>query len=558
MISTDMKFGSLLAGLGARAGNALDTLRNTLIDILPGEKPSWLVVELSGSYPARKRKQRLLARVMSMGEKTASMEEFEAIVTALLRADWLTGVVFRYDQLGVDLATAYALRRQLKRLRAGGKQVVVVANNLSTSGFYLATTADRVIAPEGAEFFVNGMSLTTTFMADALARIGVRFEKLAIKEYKNAGDQLVRSTMSDAQREQYGALLDSFQETITTSAAEDRGTTAAAVRGWIDEGVTSAVQAQALGMIDEVAYEDEYMTKRHQPFASGRRFIPGRVRPIASKRVAVVSLSGSIVPGKSRKLPLPLPLFGEEMAGSETLVRALRAAGADKNTAAVVFHVDSGGGSALASDLIWREVKLLAERLPVVAVMGQYAASGGYYVLTHATEVLAAPTTLTGSIGVVMAKPILKEFNSKYGFNPESVTRGRFAEIMSSARAFDEQELALMQRYNEEVYSRFVSRVATGRNLSEERVNEIGRGRVWSGVDALDLGLVDGFGDVALAIERARELAGLPEDAATWNVEPPKRYLAPVVEEPRAVLGVLGALLEERALLLHPLELKLR
>lgn len=558
MSSSKRNLGSLLADIGTQAGNALTSLRNAIVDALPGERPSWLVVELSGGYPARKNKQRLLSRAMSLGDKHLSLEEFEAVVSGLLRADWLTGVVFRYDQLSVDLATAYALRRQLARLRAGGKQVVVTATNLTTTGYYLATVADRIIAPEGAEFFVNGMSLSTTFMADALARYGVRFDKLAIKEYKNAGDQLARSAMSDAQREQYGALLDSFQQTITTTTAEDRRTTPAAVRGWIDAGVTSAGQALGLGMIDEVAYEDEYLTKRHQPYATGRRFIPGRTRPAGGKRVAVVSLTGNIVPGKSRKLPVPLPLFGEEMAGSETLVRALRAAGSDERTAAVVFHVDSGGGSALASDLIWREVKLLADKLPVVAVMGQYAASGGYYVLTHATEVIAAPTTLTGSIGVVMLKPVLEEFNATYGFNPESVTRGRFAEIMSTAKGFDEQERALLQRYNDEVYGRFVSRVASGRGLSEERVNEIGRGRVWSGVDALELGLVDQLGDVALAVERARALAGLPTDAPTWNVEPPKRYLAPVIEDPRAVLRSLQGLLEERTWLLHPVDLKLR
>lgn len=550
--------GSLLPDLATHTANALTSLRNAIIDVLPGERPAWLVVDLSGSYPARRKRQRLVSRALALGERQPSLEEFEELVSRLLAATWLTGVVVRFEQLSVDLATAYALRRQLTRLREGGKRLVVSTNNLTTASFYLATAAERIIAPESAELSVNGMSLSTTFMADALARYGVRFEKLAIKEYKNAGDQLTRSTMSDAQREQYGAFLDSFQQTVTTTVARDRATTPATVTRWLDEGVTSAARALELGMIDEVAYEDAFMTKSHQPYATGRRFLARPARPVGDKRVAIVSLTGSIVQGESRKLPLLLPLLGEELAGCQTLVRALRTAGADERTAAVVLHVDSGGGSALASDLIWREVKLLSERLPVVAVMGQYAASGGYYVLTHATEVIAAPTTVTGSIGVVLGKPVLEEFNAKYGFNPESVTRGRFAELMSSARGFDEQERALLQRYSEEVYGRFVSRVASGRRLSEERVNEIGRGRIWSGADALGLGLVDHLGDVASAVERARELAGLAKDAPAWNVEPPKHYLAPVIEDPRTVVNVLGALLAERALLLHPLELRLR
>lgn len=550
--------GSLLPDLATHTANALTSLRNAIIDVLPGERPAWLVVDLSGSYPARRKRQRLVSRALALGERQPSLEEFEELVSRLLAATWLTGVVVRFEQLSVDLATAYALRRQLTRLREGGKRLVVSTNNLTTASFYLATAAERIIAPESAELSVNGMSLSTTFMADALARYGVRFEKLAIKEYKNAGDQLTRSTMSDAQREQYGAFLDSFQQTVTTTVARDRATTPATVTRWLDEGVTSAARALELGMIDEVAYEDAFMTKSHQPYATGRRFLARPARPVGDKRVAIVSLTGSIVQGESRKLPLLLPLLGEELAGCQTLVRALRTAGADERTAAVVLHVDSGGGSALASDLIWREVKLLSERLPVVAVMGQYAASGGYYVLTHATEVIAAPTTVTGSIGVVLVKPVLEEFNAKYGFNPESVTRGRFAELMSSARGFDEQERALLLRYSEEVYGRFVSRVASGRRLSEERVNEIGRGRIWSGADALGLGLVDHLGDVASAVERARELAGLAKDAPAWNVEPPKHYLAPVIEDPRTVVNVLGALLAERALLLHPLELRLR
>ncbi|HZJ10513.1 MAG TPA: signal peptide peptidase SppA [Trueperaceae bacterium] len=538
--------------------NAVTTFRNTLAKLLPGERPSWLVLELSGSYPARKVKRKFLARALGMSERPSSQEEFEAQVSSLLRADWLTGVVLRVGDLSADLASAYAVRNQLLRLRAGGKRVVVVATNLGNTSYFLASAADRLIAPESAEFFVNGMSLGATFMADALERFGVRFDKLAIKEYKNAGDQFVLPAMSEAQREQYDALLHSFQTSTGEAIAASRSTSAEAVKGWVDEGVTSAAQAQRRGMIDQVAYEDQVMSKQHRPYAAGARFIPGVRRPAGGRHVAVVSLVGNIVPGKSRKLPIPLPLFGDALAGSDTLVRALRAAAKNERTAALVFHVDSGGGSALASDLIWREVKLLAEKMPVVAVMGQLAASGGYYVLTHATEVIAAPTTITGSIGVVMAKAVLEEFNDKHGFNPESVKRGRYAEIMSSARGFDEQERELLARYMGEIYQRFVARVADGRGLSEERVNEIGRGRIWSGADAVQLGLVDRLGDVSAAIARAKELAGLRPDAPSWNVPAPHSYLPPNAAEPSTLLRTVGKLFNERALLMHGIPVNIR
>ncbi len=533
-------------------------LRNAVVAALPGDRPSWLVMELSGTFPARRRKRKLFSPDTLLGkEKELSQEELEARVTALLAADWLEGVVVRIQDLHVGLATAYAVRRQLERLKAGGKRVVVSTTVLRDADFLVASVADEIVVPEGAEFYVNGMALTSTFMAGFLDRYGVRFQKLAIREYKSAMDNLVRREMSEGQREQLEALLDSLQLTFRNEVAAGRGRTEEEVGRWIDEGITSAPGAQAAGMIDRIAYEDEFLGEQHKPFGAGARFLPKPVRPASSKRVALVSLEGTIVPGKSRKAPLPVPLFGDVMAGSETLVRALRAAGRDKSTAAVVFHVDSGGGSALASDLMWREVKLLAERMPVVAVMGEVAASGGYYVLTHATRVVAAPTTITGSIGVLSAKPVLEEFNDKYGFNPETVKRGRFADMQTTARPFDAEELALAERYISEVYERFVARVADGRGLDPERVNEIGRGRIWTGADALGLGLVDELGDVASAVALAKRLAGLGADAPVWNVEAPQRYTLPVGADAESFVRAVAPLLQERGLLMMPLGFKL-
>lgn len=538
--------------------NGVTYLRNALVRALPGERPKWLMLEMSGTYPARKPKRRFMSVDALLGrERPRSQEEFAAQVTALIAAPWLEGVVLRFEGLQIDLSTAYALRRQLERLRAAGKRVVVAASHIGGSDYYLASAADEIVMPESAELNVRGIALSTTFMADALSRFGIRVEKLAIKEFKNALDQFALPAMSDAQKLQYGALLDSTERTFLEGVASGRGKSTDEVKAWVDEAVSSAVTAKNAGMIDTVAYEDEFLSKQHKTYASGARFLPGLTRPLTGKRVAVVSLQGSIVPGKSSKPPVPVPFFGSSMAGSETLVAALRTASRDASTAAVVFHVDSGGGSALASDLIWREVKLLAAKKPVVAVMGSVAGSGGYYVLTHASKVMAAPTTITGSIGVVSAKFVLEEFNKKYGFNPETIKRGRFADLEQSARGYDEEEHALVEGYIEEVYQRFVARVADGRGLSEERVNEIGRGRIWSGADAMEIGLVDELGDVEVAVARAKEIAGLHEDAAVWSVPTPTRYLLPSQDDPTTLLRAVGPLLTGRALLMHPAELQL-
>lgn len=537
--------------------NSAARVRNAVVRALPGERPAYIVLELSGSYLARRRKRKLVSLSTVLGaEREQSLEELAEQVTALLQAPWLDGVVIRLGELSLDLATAFALRNQLERLRAGGKRVVVVAGEFNGVTYYLASAADEVIAPESASLWVHGLALSTTFMAEALARFGVRFEKLAIEEFKNAGDQFSLPAMSEAQRLQYDALLESVERTYLGTVAAGRGRTPDEVRTWVDQGVTSADAARDLGMIDRVAYEDEFIGARYKTYAQGVRFLPSRTRPLEGGRVAVVSLEGNIVSGKSRRTPVPVPLLGDAMAGSETLVRALRAAACDATTKAVVFFVDSGGGSALASDLIWREVKQLAAKKPVVAVMGQLAASGGYYVLTHATRVLAAPTTITGSIGVLVGKFVIEEFNARYGFKPETLERGRFAALTRSSRGWDEVEHDLLQRYNREIYERFVSRVADGRGLGTQRVDEIGRGRIWSGADALELGLVDELGDVQLGIARAKELARLDPDAPVWNVPAPQKLLLPTGDDPATLLRSWAPLLRERALLLHPLGLR--
>lgn len=539
--------------------NGATRLRNSIIKVLPGERPEWLVLELTGTFPARKAKRKMLSPENLMGaEKHVSQEELVTIVTALCEADWLKGVVVRIQDMQVDWAGAYAVRRQLQRLKDAGKQVVATASQLGNTTYFVASAANQIVLPESGELGINGTSVTATYKAKFLARFGISFDKLAIKEYKSAGDDMVRESMSDGQREQLNALLDSLQATFAETVGQGRSKSPDEVKAWVDTGVSSANQAAGLGMIDRVAYEDELLTKAHRLLAAGAMFLTRQVSAPSPKRVAVVSLQGSIITGKSRKPPVPLPIFGDRMAGSETLVRALRAAGKDKRTAAVVFHVDSGGGSALASDLMWREVKLLAQRMPVVAVMGSVAASGGYYVLTHATKVVAAPGTITGSIGVLTLKPVLEEFNAKYGFTPETIKRGKFADLYSASSAFNDEQRAQVQRYIDEVYGRFVARVADGRGLTPERVNEIGRGRIWSGVDALEIGLVDELGDVASAIELAKSLASLPKNAPVWNVPAPQKYVLPVGDDAESVLAAVAPLFKEKALMVMPWEFTLR
>lgn len=531
--------------------NMMVTVKNTVADI-SRDKPKWIVVELSGSFPQREQKRKLTDFPPNFGPKAMTIERLEQDITQLCNAPWLEGVVFRFETLELDLATAYALRRQLERLKESNKKIAVFATQFGMSSYYLASVAHDIIMPESADLSVFGFAFQINFVKDALERFGVSFDKLAIKEFKNAGDNLARSSMSEAQREQMTALLEGFEDSLYEDIATSRKLERSVVKAWIDDGVTSAQEAQSKGMIDQVLYEDEFINEGHVLHDDAGRYLKAKRRSFETGRVAIISLEGTIVTGKSRRSPVPVPLFGDTSAGSDSIVAAFRAAEEDDSTKAIVFHVDSGGGSPLASDLMWREVVRIREKKPVIAVMGQYAASGGYYVLTHANKVIAAPTTLTGSIGVVTLKLITQNFNEKYGINVDVIQKGRYARVFSSPNPFTEDERQHVQKFIEETYDRFISKVAEGRNMSKEQVNDLGRGRVWTGQAALENGLVDELGDLSLGIQRAKEVAQLKPDALTYNVPVPKKFLLPQVDSAEAFMKSLNPLLSEKVLFVHP------
>ena len=525
-----------------------------IASLVPGHRPQWVVVELSGSYPARIRRKPWFGLPLpaELGLSEPSLEELGRELESLGDAPWLEGVLLRIHDLRVDMATAYALRRAIAALRHTGKRTVAWLSELDHHSYYVAAAAETVVAPPSAELRLFGFGASVTFLRDALDKLGVRFEKLAIAEYKDAFDGLVRQTMSDGQREQLGALLDSIERQFAGDVAGDRRLGADDVRRAIAEGVSSAERARELGLLDRVAYEDELLGAEHRTLPEVERFLRVRSRPIGEKRVAVVTVQGLLVTGRSRRSPLALPAIGSMMAGADSIIQCLRAATDDEQTAAIVLYVNSGGGSALASDLLWHEVRRVGLRKPVVAVFGGVAASGGYYLAAGARRIVAAPGTITGSIGVVTGKLVLGELYRRWGLNSEQLKRGRFALLSHPARPLDDEERALLQRSSEEAYRRFVSCVAEGRGVSRERVNELGRGRIWSGADALGCGLVDELGDAERGIELAAELAGLPREAASWNVRAPAELLLPSPEDPSTLGRAFGTLLRERTLAIHP------
>ncbi|MEF2278560.1 S49 family peptidase [Deinococcus sp. YIM 134068] len=516
-------------------------------------RPTWVVLDLSGSYAARQPGNPIQALL----NREETLETLEARVERLRDATWLHGVLVRISEFTAAPATAHAVRGILSRL-AADKRVVAYLPQLTMTALIAASGAPEIVAPESADVLVPGFAAEPTFLGAFLKKHGIEFENLRIREYKAALTRFSQEAMDDANREQLSAYLTGLETAWTRDLAAARGVSEDAARAWLTGDLTSARAAHEAGLITRVAYEDELVGPGTRPLAAVLDLLTPQ-RPTGAKagRVAVVPVVGAIVTGKSRNNPLPLPLLGGQMAGSDTVVAALRRAKKDDKTKAIVLYVDSGGGSALASDLIWREVA--TSEKPVVAVMGEYAASGGYYILTHAKRVIASPYTLTGSIGVVSGKPVLREFNARQGFRPEPVGRER-ALMYSPSRPYSDDERALVERGISEVYDRFVTRVAEGRGMTTERVNELGRGRIWSGLDALNLGLVDELGDLHTGIQRARELADLPEDAPTWNVTPARSGPLPefVREAARAVSVEVWPFGRERVLTWFDREIKVR
>lgn len=568
-----------------------DILRNAhrliahLLSRLPGPPLDYVIVELTGSYPERTPPrppflQRVMPRPWQRPEE--SLEDLRARLERIARSDRVRGIVLRIRDLRAApgrLAVIQSLREALSEVRRRGKRVVAYLPDCDLAVYYAASVADEIWMAEAGVWNVTGLRTEITFFRQAFDRVGILPEFERIAEYKTAADPLLRPGLSEHHREVIESVLDSVMEEFVRAVAEARRLDPAAVRAIVDRAPLVAEEAKAAGLIDGLCYEDELPARLGQPdrpaavlpWPQVRRRLPAAYRWRAREAViGVVELIGGIITGESRDVPLPLPYVGGTIAGSETIARAFRAAERHPRIRAIVFHIDSGGGSALASDLIWREVERIKLRKPVVAFMGNVAGSGGYYVSCGASRIIAQPTTITGSIGVVSGKLTVRGLYERLGLNREVVARGAGATLESAFQPFTPTQLNLVRQQMDVIYRRFVGKVAAGRGRRPDEIGAIARGRVWTGRQALERGLVDELGDFSVAVQRARELAGIPPTAevAVVTVRPPRAIGvpvparsgtqgmgAPVAQALFATLDALRAirgLVEEGALLLMP------
>ena len=443
----------------------------------------------------------------------------------------VTSIILKPSGSGALWGKVQEVRDAVADFRRSGKPVVAFLEYGGEQEFYLATACDKVFLMPTATLDLTGMASYELFLRGTLDKIGAYPDALHIGQYKTAANTLTEHSYTPAHREMAESLNNDLFEQLVRGIADGRRKSEADVKALIDHGPFLPEDALRAGLIDDLAYEDELDDK--VKLGSGkihfldmndyRQVSAGSLGLNRGPKIAVIYATGVIASGKSTG----------QVAGSETLVEYLRKARADSAVKAIVLRVDSPGGSALASDVIWREVLLTKNQKPLVASMSDVAASGGYYISMPAHAIVAEPATLTGSIGVVLTKFVIDGTLKKLGMNMEGVSQGKYANIYSPVRPFSPAERARMVENMQATYDAFVEKAAQGRNTTPERIDAIGQGRVWTGRQAKEIGLVDELGGLERAVALAKQRAKIAQDTEVeLLIYPPKKSFYELLSDP--------------------------
>ena len=427
------------------------------------------------------------------------------------------------------------IRDAVLDFRKSGKKITAFLESAGDREYYLASAADKIYVVPSGSLDVTGVATYEVFLKGTLDKLGARADFEKIGDYKTAPNQLTETTYTPAHREMTESLTRDMYEQLVRGIAESRKKKVEDVRALIDEGPFLARDAQRVGLIDGVAYEDQLDdhgvvsksgTVEGETYGRARRGFTARGAP----RIAVIYITGIINSGDSGFDPL-----NGDVAGSTRLVKAIQSARADDGVKAIVVRIDSPGGSSIASDVIWRELTVTKNEKParpLVASMSDLAASGGYYVAMAAPHIVAQPATLTGSIGIYGGKFITGGTFDKFGANIESVIIGRNAGLESPDRPFTDSEREKLRQHIRDFYNGFIQKVAASRKMPVERVDTLAQGRVWTGSQARENGLVDALGGLDRAIALAKEKAGIAADTEVDIVTyPARRSLAEMLIE---------------------------
>ncbi len=433
----------------------------------------------------------------------------------------------------IGLGIVQELRQAFLRFGETGKPTFAWAETFGEFSpgnvpYYLATAFGTVYLQPSGELGLTGLAIERVFLRGALDKLGITMDVGARHEFKSAVEQLTERGFSELAREATRRMAESITEQLTAAIAERTRISPEEAGKLASEGPYTADQALESGLVDALGYRDEvyaaarkrvratpdtallYLSRyqRQKELVSRLRQLPSRgLQGHSQPVVALIQATGGIRRGRSGRGG---PVGGGTAMGSDSITSTLRAATSDQNIKAIVLRVDSPGGSYIASDSIWREVvRTRNAGKPVVVSMGDVAASGGYFISMAADAIVAQPGTITGSIGVISAKPVLTEAYGKAGLSTDSVVLGKHAGMFSTAHPYSAEEWALVDSWLDRIYADFTGKVAAGRGLSAERVHELAKGRVWTGADAHEHGLVDELGGIEEATAIARRRAGL-------------------------------------------------
>ncbi len=485
-----------------------------------------------------------------------------------VRAVWL-----KIEDLRIGRGKINELRGAIARVRKAGKPAFAEITTADTSHYLLASACDKIVMPPSGMLLVPGVRAEVTFFKGLLDKLGLQFDALQMGKYKGAAEPLTRNEMSPPLRESYEALVDDTYQQLISTFASERKLQDYQVKTCLDRGMFTANDAVKARLIDEILYSDQlqdairkhlnvesielvtdYKKKKIDADFSGfsgmmklmELMMGGKPSEKVSKKqkVAVVYAVGAINEGKSES-----SAFGSATMGSSTIVAALRKAAEDPKVVAVVLRIDSPGGSATASDLIWRETVRMPK--PLIASMSDVAGSGGYYIAMGAKKIYAAPGTLTGSIGVIGGKLVTRGLYDKLGMKTDVISRGANSGALSSQAPFTADERKVWTELLQDTYQQFVGKAAEGRKMPYSKLEELAQGRVYTGRMAKNLGLVDELGTLQDAIAAAKTAAGLKADAdvETMVLPEPKTFFEQLFSDPSASTDLESVLPEGFALL---------
>jgi len=486
-----------------------------------------------------------------LGAKPLAVHDFWENLRKAKVDERIQAVVLRLGLLQCDWAKANEMRESLLDFRRSGKKIYALIEEAPDFDmeYFVATACDRIILHPLGWLGVNGIGGYVPFLKGSLDKLGIRAEFEHVEEYKTAYNMFTETGFTPPHREQMESLYaDLFSQYVATVAAA-RGKTEAEFRALVDRGFFQGEQAKAAGLVDDCLYEDEVQALLRR---DGRTVLPVRFDDYSRVKPSSVGLERG--PGKVALIyAVGTIMTGESMPGilgGSTVARWIRTARTDASVKAVILRIDSPGGSSVGSDVIWREVVLAKKEKPVIVSMSDVAGSGGYWIAMSATKIVAAPQTLTGSIGVLAGKFSIDGLLEKLGVTSEKLVFGEKADVFSPFRPFTADERKILKDEILWTYDQFLSRAAEGRGLAREEVDAVGRGRVWTGRQAKDIKLVDELGGLTMALGLAKKEAGIDADQdVRLDIWPRKRtFWQSLFDRPSLGFGLKSAAGRDRIL----------